>query len=453
MFAKVNIVRSGLCHQSQSILHALNFAYHLDWADRMSSSETMDPEVQEAAPAETCPRCHTTEEWGENSWCPDCGYYPIVDGNNVEGASWADKLPDVPVVEEDHRSALESIPIWFWLMAAGIIGIALASVGIRLWLAEQEVLRGRIALGQLGVGMLSMAIAHGIAAKFAMSGDRRISFPDIFLSWFNIWQPTIAKLPDTCRRLLAMIWGMVACLTAVTLIGGIDYGYPFRDHEGVDLKPMNVVDAVANAARAQADKNGQEGKALEEAVQGDDLAMAAASADGDSMSMEDAIMEMGDMDEKLLSEMEDLNGDDLVSLEESQSKLADELENLPTNKDGFRTVTGVLYGVVTNSRNVPIALLFGIESEGKWIHLTTVEQSGIPGRTFQRIIQKLNGKVTKGPFVDAETIPEPQLNTRQSWVRAYVTCSLQFTKLEESELEDVRVQSILINQPGVLSGL
>lgn len=417
----------------------------------MSSSQTLEPEVQEAAAAETCPRCHTNAEWGENSWCPDCGYYPIVDGKNVEGPSWADKLPEALVEDVDNRSALESIPVWFWLMTAGIIGIALGSVGVRIWLADKEVLRGRVALGQLGVGMLSISIAHVIAAKFAMAGDRRISIPDIFLSWFNIWQPTIGKLPDTCRRLLAVVWGMVACVTAVTIIGGIDYGYPFRGHEGADLKPMNVVNAVASAARAEAAKNGQDGKSLEEAVQGDELAMAAA---GEPMSMADAIHQMGDMDQKLLNEMdglENLPADDLLSAEASDDQLAERLNALPVDENGIRTVVGNVYGVVTNSRNVPVALLFAIQSKGKWVHLTKVDQRGIPGRTFQRIIQKLNGKVMKGPFVEMATVPEPEQNTRQAWVRSHVTCSLQFTKMDQGELADVRVHTILINQPGSMS--
>ncbi|MEP3480893.1 MAG: hypothetical protein ABJZ55_16725 [Fuerstiella sp.] len=422
----------------------------------MLSSQTLEPEVQEAAPSETCPRCHTTVEWGENSWCPDCGYYPIVDGNSTEGASWADKLPETPVEEFDNRSAMQSIPVWFWLMTGGIIGIALVSVGLRVWLTEQETLRGRVALGQLGIGMLSMAVAHAIAAKFAMSGDRRISIPDIFLSWFNIWQPTIGKLPHTCNRLLAMIWGMVACLTAVTVIGGIDYGYPFRGHEGVDLKPMNVVNAVASAARAQAEKNGQEGTSLEEAVQGDDLAMAAAGAGGDAMSMEDAIMQMSDMDEKLMNEMgglDEMSADDLAGTGGAKSELEKRLEDIPKSEEGLREVTGILYGVETNNRKVPVALLFGTRSDEKWIHLTRVEQSGIPSRTFRRIVQKLNGKVVRGPFVDLETIPEPKSETRQAWVRPHVTCSLQFTEVENGELADVRVDSILINQPGSLSSL
>ena len=410
----------------------------------MSSSQTLEPEVQEAAPSETCPRCHTTADWGENSWCPDCGYYPIVDGNNTEGASWADKLPETVVEEVDNRSAMQSIPVWFWLMTVGIIGIALASVGLRVWLVEQETLRGRIALGQLGIGMLSMAVAHAIAAKFAMSGDRRISVPDIFLSWFNIWQPTIGKLPHTSKRLLAMIWGIVACLTAVTVIGGIDYGYPFRDHEEADMKPINVVDAVASAARAQAEKNGQEGTSLEKAVQGDNLATAGDAA----VSMEDEIKQMNDTDGP-----DEQFADDLTGAGGAKRELEKRLKDLPKDEKGFREVDGTLYGVVTNNRKVPVALLFGARSNGKWIHLTRVEQSGIPSRTFRRIIQKLNGKIVKGPFIELATSPKPQPQTRQAWVRPDVTCSLQFTEVEDGQLMDVRVESILIDQPGSLSSL
>ena len=419
----------------------------------MSSSQTLELNSQEAHPQETCPRCHTVTEWGENSWCPDCGYYPVVDGTQAEGTSWADGLPDAPEEEFDDRSALASIPMWFWLMIAGIIGIALSSVWIRHSLADQETLRGRIALGQLGVGMLIVMIAHGLAAKFAMAGDRRISIPDIFLSWFNVWQPTIGKLPHTCRRLLAVVWGMLACLTAVTIIGGIDYGYPFRDHKGVELRPMDVANAVASAAKAQAKKNGQEGKSLEEAIQGDDLAMTASAAEAGAMSMEDAVMQMGEMDQKLLNEIDAPTAGGTSSPEKSESLLASKLDELPADKDGIRTVTGSLYGVLTKQRNVPVALLFAVKFEDKWIHLSRVTQKGIPSKTFRRIIQKLNGKVTKGPFVDLATVPDPAPNTRQAWVRFHVDCSLKFTRMENGELANVRVHSILINQPGVLSSL
>ena len=80
----------------------------------MSTTELESQEVQtttDSTAAETCPRCHTTQPWGQASWCPCCGYYPAVDGAAAGGASWADALPEAPQEQEaDDRTAMESIP-------------------------------------------------------------------------------------------------------------------------------------------------------------------------------------------------------------------------------------------------------------------------------------------------------------------------------------------------------
>lgn len=385
----------------------------------------------------------------------------MVDSGNPEGSSWADQLPEAPVEEVDNRSALESIPGWFWLLTVGIITIAVGSVAIRLQLAEQEVLRGRIALGQLAIGLISMMVAHGIAAKFAMANDRRISIPDIFLAWFNIWQPTISRLPGTCRRLLALIWGMIAVLTAVTIIGGIDYGYPFRDHQGVDLKPMNVVNAVASAARAQAAKDNEE-KTLEEAVSGDQLDAVASGVSGDEMSMEDAINELGDMDEKLMEQMDGVEmpqesaeseETDESQVSESRKELLETLNRLPADEQGIRRVEAAVYGVVLNERNVPTGLMFAVRHKDNWVHLCHIDQPGIPGRIFARIVQKLNGKLASQPFIEQDSLPEAESIGRVAWVKQQVLCRLGYAEAEKGELTDGHVESILISHPAELDSL
>ncbi|MEO2019199.1 MAG: hypothetical protein ABGZ53_33100 [Fuerstiella sp.] len=76
----------------------------------MSIAET-NPETTEAEATATCIRCQTSEAWGESSWCPVCGYYPAVDGTDVDGKSWADDLPEVPEEEvEDEGSTLQLLP-------------------------------------------------------------------------------------------------------------------------------------------------------------------------------------------------------------------------------------------------------------------------------------------------------------------------------------------------------
>ena len=128
----------------------------------MSVSEATPAGQHVAVPGETCPRCHTTSSWGENSWCPDCGYYPIVDAGAAKGESWSDRLPEVPKEAEDTRTALESIPMWFWGMIAGIVGITLFSVAIRVCLPgeEGESVRGTITL----VWAVKNLVLHGLLA-------------------------------------------------------------------------------------------------------------------------------------------------------------------------------------------------------------------------------------------------------------------------------------------------
>ena len=122
-----------------------------------------EQESGESVPGETCPRCHTTQDWGQSSWCPNCSYYPVVDGN-AGATSWADDLPDMPQEEvADDRSALASIPVWFWVMLGGIVGITAVSVTVRLMFPDEHSPRGLIALLQLATGMVTVAVAHGIA--------------------------------------------------------------------------------------------------------------------------------------------------------------------------------------------------------------------------------------------------------------------------------------------------
>ena len=299
-----------------------------------------------AVPGETCPRCHTTEPWGESSWCPRCSYYPVVDGSAGGGVSWADDLPDTPAeVVGDDRSALESIPLWFWGMLAGIVGLGAFSVTIRVMFPDEESPRGLIALAQLTIGFVTVLVAHGIASKYALANDRRLNFNDVLLSWFNVWQPTISRLPSTCRQVLAVAWGGFAMLTAVLIIGGIDYSAPFRTHQKPDVKPMQMIGKVAAAAKAQA--GNAEPASMQEALadlQDEVSAMEEATgADGAPKSMEDALNELGNVEEDL---------EDFKGLDEE-----DAAEALQTY-----TMHAWIYGVETNSKNVPVAFLFAANS-------------------------------------------------------------------------------------------
>lgn len=380
-------------------------------------------------PGETCPRCHTTQPWGESSWCPNCAYYPVVDGATGGSSSWADALPepDAPEEEFDDRGALQSIPLWFWGMLGGVVAITAFSVAVRLMLPDEDSPRGLIALIQLSIGLISMLTAHIVASKNALQNDRRLNLNDVALAWFNIWQPTIAKLPETCRRVQAMAWGGFAVLTAVTVIGGIDYSAPFRTHKAPEVKPMKMIGAVAAAARAQAAEETPE--AMQEAL-GDLQSEVAAMQEeaglndgqGGPKNMEEALNELGNMQEQL----EQLEGID------PEAVLAEELAS---------TMSCYIYGVVTDKNNTPKAFLFAANTKGQDQHVATIKTEDLPREDFRIIAVRLYTAVQK----------QPEIETDQEavWVKPIVSCRLAYRGLKENgELNDPEFEAIVVKQRG-----
>lgn len=344
------------------------------------------------------------------------------------GRSWADDLPDMPAEQEDEElSALASIPGWFWGMLGGVVGITGFSMTVRIMLPDDDSPRGIIALTQLAVGLISMITAHGLAARFAMKHDRRLNLTDIMLSWFNIWQPTIAELPGTCRRVLAMAWGGFAVLTAVTLIGGIDYSAPFRVHNAPKVKPMKLIGAVAAAARAQAGKDAESiGEAIGD-LQSEVAAMEEATGQqgGPPKAMEDALAELGNMDDQLNQFKDAGSGPD------SDEK----------NEDEAGTLQCFIYGVETDDRNVPTAFLFAASRKGSDRHVAVIKTSDLPEEDFRTIAVRLYPAVRREPVIETK---------RQAvWVEPIVSCRLAHKgSAENGELKEPKFEAILVQQKG-----
>lgn len=416
----------------------------------MSTTESPTIEDVVSSPTETCPRCHTTASWGENSWCPDCGYYPIVDKGAPEGQSWADDLPEEPVEYEDTRTALQSIPMWFWGMIAGMVGITAFSVAVRLMNPGEdgESVRGTIAILQLVIGGVSMISAHIIATRFAMSNDRRINLFDFVIAWFAIWQPTIIALPKTCKRLLAVVWGTIAVITAVTIIGGIDWAAAFRpSHDAPKLKPMNVIGAVAGAAKAQAAKDGDNPVTMGDALgdlagQVEEMGGDAGGGGGSGKSLQEAFDELGDMEGQLEKMTNGLPSDlgvdgDLSDLspEEMAEKLAKAAAKNRAN------CNCVVYGVVTNEKRVPTAFLLAANNDGVDQHVAEIDASSLSKAQLKKLIVKVSRLVQKKPAVPSER--------KAIWVEPSVTCRLSFVKLtDDGELEDPKFEAFVIEQRG-----
>ncbi|MEZ6130942.1 MAG: hypothetical protein R3C59_19915 [Planctomycetaceae bacterium] len=390
----------------------------------MSVAQAPSRRVSASAQNE-CPNCFSRKPWGENSWCPECGYYPTVDAGAPSGKSWADSLPEVKGEEVDERTALQSIPKWFWLMIAGMVTITLSSVGIRYQWDEQEASRGMIALTQLAISVISMLIAHIIAARFAMKGDRRLKAQDVLLSWFNVWQPTISTLPQGCRRLLVMVWGIMGTITAVAVIGGIDYSAPFRTEREAVIKPKDLVGAVVKAAKSQSE-DAQKPATMEDALaelqtQVDDMKETA------GMSLEDAV--------------NDFTGTSDTALDHPGNPDPETLARMLQEGMEHPTLNCYVYGVVTDRQKVPVAFLFAANTLGQEQHVAEVSGKDMDKSLYRRIVMRLYQQIQ----------PEPEIPTRRKavWVKPVVTCRLAFGKLSrQGELVEPVVEDIMDLEPG-----
>lgn len=226
----------------------------------MTAQTPVTPALEEdsgPAPGETCARCHTNQEWGRDSWCPSCGYYPSLDAEAINDTSWQDPL----LVEADNApqgNLFAALPAWFWIMIGGSLAILLLGLFVRTRVANDEALRGFIAVSAVGVSTVVIGIAHLLACFFAMKRDRRITPMDAIISWFSVWHPTITQLPATRFRLWSMSWGVTSLITALLIIGGIDYEAPFRTEKHAEIEPLrgSIHPAVTETAQADFQNTG-----------------------------------------------------------------------------------------------------------------------------------------------------------------------------------------------------
>lgn len=415
-------------------------------------------ESQQTRAKETCPRCHTTQDWGHSSWCPVCSYYPVADEGAADGRSWADDLPEVEQEEQlDDRHPLLAIPGWFWIMMGGILGIVVFSVSILLAFPEEDGPRGTIALIQLAVGFASFAVAHGLACKKAFALDRRLNPMDILLGWVLIWQPAVQELPKSSRRIWGLVWGVVGMLTAVTIIGGIDYSAPFRAHTESPLKdvnPLKAVGAVAKVAAASIPEDANQPASMEDALG----------------KMTDEFEESGLVDAGMLDQngqpasMEDALGGfteevgatgvlDAVTGMTKDGKAAELLDAAKSGELSTEDVAGTffdqpqqveawVYGIEIDAKRMPTAFLFAAEVDGEDRHVARVETKSLPRDKFRSIALKLQKAVQKTPAIPTER--------KAIWVKQLVWCELETPGYDENnEMIDPSFNAVIIHQRGI----
>jgi hypothetical protein len=362
----------------------------------------------QSVPGETCARCHTTQDWGADSWCPNCGFYPSLDADGINDKSWQDHMP----VEEEavpEGNLFAALPGWFWILMGGITAILLLGLVVRTQAADEEGLRGMIALTTVAFAFVAIAIPHFIACRYAMKHDRRISVTDTLVSWFTVWQPTISQLPATRRRIWSMSWGLTSAITAVLIIGGIDYGAPFRNDQPVTTKPFGnkVIQAVTGAAKVAGQNNGA--ASMQDALGqlSDPNTMAAGGA---PTSMEDAMNSLASMPDQL-QQLTATAEADAAAMAAADSEIADE------------SMLCIVYGVVTDEDKTPTGFLFAAKPRNKYQHIAEISAEDLAKNDYRRLAARLSRKIQKKPAIETEY--------EAVWVDPVLVCKIRYIRLNE----------------------
>lgn len=190
-----------------------------------------------------CPECGSTEPWGRNSWCPSCGYYPLLKATA--------KAPKKSEMEANvAENVWQAIPIWAWVLA--VVGIAILAgslaVGQKLESAGD---RARWAVLQILLGTIAALSAQWVVYFNAVTFSEKFGPMDFFMKPLAIWEPTMRQLPKGAWRLWFGGWGVTAVFGAVVLIGGMDYNALFDDWGVEKRATKNLVQAVTDQARQE----------------------------------------------------------------------------------------------------------------------------------------------------------------------------------------------------------
>ena len=235
--------------------------------DNSETTTTLAPETEKSqtsgAPSgDGCANCGSTDDWGHSSWCPRCGWYPALN-----------TCVEVDPVEEDVDENApppqwwQVIPLWGWVLGAGIVGLVSLSVFARVTTSVQNGDRGVWTLIQLTLGVCAFGAGQIWAYLHAVMKSSDFGPMDIITQPIAIWSPSTRQLPKSFPRLVLAIWGLTAAFLAVAVIGGVRYSAVFDDWGFEKQATPNLMSEITKMAR----ENEEEGAdSLEGAI--DDFA-------------------------------------------------------------------------------------------------------------------------------------------------------------------------------------
>jgi hypothetical protein len=196
------------------------------------------PQTAQAAAADpakpdvkACPQCGSTEPWGISSWCPNCFYHPRM-GQMMVAPPPPDPevrhfMPGHSAAPDSYADMLKAIPAWVHPLWMGVVAIFAMSamMSLKMPLGYE---RAVWTLAQAGIGFIAAGAMHVLVFFKAVPNTDKYGPFDLFLKPLDFWRYAIHKLPTGAWRLWIFAWGLTATLSALVLIGGVNYASIFE---------------------------------------------------------------------------------------------------------------------------------------------------------------------------------------------------------------------------------
>ncbi|MDG1897078.1 MAG: hypothetical protein P8J37_19405 [Fuerstiella sp.] len=214
-------------------------------------------------------------------------------------------------------------------------------------------------------------------------------------------------------------------MTAMTIIGGIDYSAPFRVDDPKKTKTPKVSAAVG-AITSAAKEAGEDDVSLDEAL--NDLQEEESDDEngrgaGGSGKMGKALSELDGVEDQI-----EALGEEALADRAAVDEPVIELECF-------------IYGVVIDANKTPISFLFAADVRGQVRHVAEIRVERLPPAKFRQIAVRLHSAVQKQPEVPSQR--------KAVWVQPIVACRLRSNGYTGSGLlKKTEFHAIIVAQRG-----
>lgn len=319
-----------------------------------------------------CENCQLSTESGHN-WCRHCGYCKLT-RSFVELEPW-EAAATAAAVEQSAGNAsahpvqilFRAVPRWAWHLLAGVAVILAISLTVRLLAPQTGPFRVAWTYGQILIGLVTFTVAYGAAYFFAIMVDGTLSILDLVLRPHTIWAISFRELPESLRRVSLGVWGAVAVLFALLVVGGLDFSKLID--WGQPPPKRNLLAAITDLAK----QAGDNGKSMEEAL--------------DEFTNQAGAKDKLDADKEADADPRKLTADCLI------------LGFVPLRENDFS------------------ALILASEVDGKIAYVGTVSD-GIPAEVRAELNQRMRKLLRNAPLVRCEL--------EGFWLKPKLTCQVRF---------------------------